>query len=141
MISQILTNFIVSGAFAIIFNVPIKSLLQCCFVGMVGRVSFVLLVSNKLDTIPATLITAFFIAVISHLFSKIYKTPIIIFTISGIIPLVPGGLAYDATRYFVEDHYNLAIRYTAKALLTSGAIAVGLVLSEALTQILKVRKV
>jgi uncharacterized membrane protein YjjB (DUF3815 family) len=47
--------------------------------------------------------------------------------------LVPGGLAYDATRNFVEFNYNLAIQFAAKALMTSGAIAVGLVLSEVLS--------
>lgn len=141
MILQILTNFIVSGAFAVIFNVPLNSLLQCCLVGMIGRLLLVLMVTNNINTILATLTATFFIAVISQIFAKIYKTPIIIFTISGIIPLVPGGLAYDATRNFVENHYNLAIQFAAKALMTSGAIAFGLVLSEALTQILKFRKV
>lgn len=140
MIIQLLTNFIVSGAFAVIFNVPLKSLLQCCFVGMVGRLLQILLVSNNIDIIPATFISAFFIAILSQLFAKVYKTPVIIYSISGIVPLVPGGLAYDATRNFVEDHYNLAIQHAAKALMTSGAIAVGLVLAEALTQILKIRR-
>lgn len=140
MILQILTNFIVSGAFAVIFNVPLNSLLQCCLVGMVGRLSLNLLENNNIDTVLATLTATFFIAVISQIFAKIYKTPTIVFTISGIIPLVPGGLAYNATRNFVENHYDIAIQFAAKAIMTAGAIAVGLVLSEALTQILKIRK-
>ncbi|EKN70441.1 hypothetical protein BABA_05326 [Neobacillus bataviensis LMG 21833] len=140
MIVQILTNFIVSGAFAVIFNVPLNSLLQCCLVGMIGRLLLILLNNNNIDAVLATLSATFFLAVISQIFAKIYKTPTIIFTISGIIPLVPGGLAYNATRNFVENHYDLAIQFAAKALMTSGAIAVGLVLSEALTQILKIRK-
>lgn len=140
MILQILTNFIVSGAFAVIFNVPLNSLLQCCLVGMVGRLSLNLLENNNTDIVLATLTATFFIAVISQIFAKIYKTPTIVFTISGIIPLVPGGLAYNATRNFVENHYDIAIQFAAKAIMTAGAIAVGLVLSEALTQILKIRK-
>jgi uncharacterized membrane protein YjjB (DUF3815 family) len=140
MIKQLLTNFIVSGAFAVIFNVPQKSILQCCIVGMIGRLLHSSLVYHDFDTVQATLISSFFIGVISQIFAKIYKTPVIVFSISGIIPLVPGGLAYDATKNFVEDHYNLGIQIAVKAIMTAGAIAVGLVLSEVITQILKIRK-
>ncbi|WP_066070858.1 threonine/serine exporter family protein [Neobacillus soli] len=140
MIVQILTNFIVSGAFAVIFNVPLNSLLQCCLVGMISRLLLILLDSNNIDAVLATLTATFFIGIISQIFAKIYKMPTIVFTIPGIIPLVPGGLAYNATRNFVEDHYDLAIQFAARALMTAGAIAVGLVLSVALTQILKIRK-
>jgi uncharacterized membrane protein YjjB (DUF3815 family) len=31
--------------------------------------------------------------------SRRYKRPVIIFIVPGIIPLVPGGTAYEATRY------------------------------------------
>ena len=33
--------------------------------------------------------------------SRYYKRPMIIFIVAGIIPLVPGGLAYDATKNLV----------------------------------------
>jgi uncharacterized membrane protein YjjB (DUF3815 family) len=140
MITQLWTNFIVSGAFAVIFNVPKKSILQCCLVGMLGRLLHSSLVNHHFDTVRATLIASFFIGAISQIFAKIYKTPVIVFSISGIIPLVPGSLAYDATRNFVENHYNLGIQVAVKALMTAGAIAVGLVLSEAMNQILKIKR-
>ena len=140
MIIQLLTNFIVSGAFAVIFNVPQKNILQCCIVGMVGRFLHSSLINHNFDTVQATLIASFSIGVISQLFAKIYKTPVIVFSISGILPLVPGSLAYDATRNFVENHYNLGIQVAVKAIMTAGSIAVGLVLSEAILQILKIRR-
>ncbi len=140
MITQVWTNFIVSGAFAVIFNVPQKSILQCCLVGMIGRLLHSSLVNHHFDTVQATLIASFFIGAISKIFAKIFKTPVIVFSISGIIPLVPGGLAYEATRNFVENHYNLGIQVAVKAIMTAGAIAVGLVLSEAMNQILKIKR-
>lgn len=67
--------------------------------------------------------------------------PVIIFSVGGIIPLVPGGLAYDAMRRFVENDNNLGIQYGVQALLLSGAIAAGLVLSEVLGQMfLRIKK-
>ena len=35
----------------------------------------------------------------SHTMSRSYKRPVIIFIVPGIIPLVPGGAAYQATRF------------------------------------------
>ncbi len=77
------------------------------------------------------------IAVISQFFAKWYKTPMIIFSVAGIIPLVPGGLSYDAMRKFVENDYNQATQLAAKVFMISGAIAMGLVLAEVINQVVK----
>lgn len=135
-IAQLITSFIGSAGFGIIFNVPKQSLLKCGFVGMVGWICYYALSQNGMDIIPATAIASTLIAVISQFFAKMYKTPMIIFTVGGIIPLVPGGMAYNAMRHFVENDYNTAINLAAKAFLISGSIAIGLVFSEVLHQIL-----
>lgn len=141
MIVHLITSFFATAAFAILFNAPRRSLIKCGFVGMAGWFVYISLVKYDYDAVIASFIAAFIIAVISQIFAKMYKTPIIIFSISGIIPLVPGGSAYDAMRHFVENDYNTAIQLAAKAFMISGAIAVGLVISEVLNQlILKIGK-
>ncbi|MDQ0230831.1 uncharacterized membrane protein YjjB (DUF3815 family) [Metabacillus malikii] len=137
MIEQIITSFIASAAFGIIFNAPSKSLLKCGFAGMIGWIIYIFLFDYSGDSVFASVIASFFIAIISQYFARRYKTPVIIFNVSGIIPLVPGGLAYDAMRRVVENDYNAAIPLAAKAFMISGAIAIGLVLSEVLNQIIK----
>lgn len=137
MITHLVTSFIASAAFGVLFNAPKKSLLKCGFVGMVGWFIYISLVGREFDAVVASLIAAFSIAVVSQIFAKIYRTPIIIFSVAGIIPLVPGGLAYDAMRNFVGNDYNMAVQLAAKALMISGAIAVGLVISEVLNQIIR----
>jgi len=136
MLVQLITSFVASAAFALLFNAPKKSLLKCGFVGMAGWFVYVWLVGKHYDSVVASFIAAIIIAIISQIFAKVYKTPVIIFSISGIIPLVPGGTAYDAMRKFVENDYNMAIQLAAKAFMISGAIAVGLVISEVLNQLL-----
>jgi uncharacterized membrane protein YjjB (DUF3815 family) len=137
MIEQLLMSFIASAAFAILFNVPRETLLPCGFVGMFGWLLYISFLNVPVDAILATLIASFFIAVISQLFAKMYKTPIIVFSVSGIIPIVPGGLAYDAMRNVVENHYDLAVQSAAKAFMLSGAIAIGLVFSEVINHIIR----
>ena len=102
MIVHLIASFFAAAAFAVLFNAPKKSLIKCGLVGMAGWFVYILLVDYHYDSVFASFIAAFIIAVISQIFAKVYKTPIIIFSISGIIPLVPGGSAYDAMRHFVE---------------------------------------
>ncbi|MDQ0272345.1 threonine/serine exporter family protein [Cytobacillus purgationiresistens] len=136
MITHLITSFIASAAFGVIFNAPKKSLIQCGFVGMIGWLIYISLVNNNYDAVVASLIAAIFISTISQIFAKIYRTPIIIFSVAGIIPLVPGGISYDAMRNFVENDYNMAIQLAARAFMISGAIAVGLVIAEVIYQLI-----
>lgn len=136
MIEQLVTSFIASAAFGLLFNAPKNMLLKCGFVGMAGWAVYFLLVEKDFDTVVASGIASVLVAVISQFFAKRFKTPVIIFNVSGIIPLVPGGLAYDAMRHFVMNDYNVALQLAAKALLISGAIAVGLVVSEVVNQVM-----
>jgi uncharacterized membrane protein YjjB (DUF3815 family) len=107
---------------------------------MGGWLIYFLLVEYSQDPIVATLAATIFIALLSQEMAKIYKMPVIIFSVAGIIPLVPGGLAYDAMRNIVENNYNDAIALAAKVLMLSGSIAFGLVFSEVINQIAKKMK-
>ncbi|MFL0555623.1 threonine/serine exporter family protein [Paenibacillus barengoltzii] len=132
---HLLISFIASGAFGILFNAPKRTLLQCGLSGMLGWLVYILL-EPRMESVFSTVAATFLVGVLSQMFARVYKKPVIIFSVAGIIPLVPGGLAYDAMRRFVENEYNLAVELAAKAFLLSGSIAIGLVLSEVLGQLL-----
>ncbi|GAA0388307.1 threonine/serine exporter family protein [Paenibacillus motobuensis] len=136
LILQLITSFFASAAFVVIFNAPRRTLLQCGLSGMLGWAAYYLL-APRIDTIFATVTATFIIGVISQFFARIYKKPVIIFSVAGIIPLVPGGLAYDAMRRFVENNYYAAVQLAAQAFLISGSIAIGLVISEVLNQLIR----
>ncbi|MCA1056103.1 threonine/serine exporter family protein [Rossellomorea aquimaris] len=137
IIEHLITSFIAAAAFGIIFNAPKESLFKCGIVGMLGWIIYMIMYLNDTDAILATLLASFVVAVVSQVFAKMYKTPVIIFSVAGIIPLVPGGLAYDAMRNFVQNDYNAAINLAAKAFMISGSIAVGLIFSEVINQIIR----
>ncbi|MGG3677103.1 threonine/serine exporter family protein [Heyndrickxia faecalis] len=137
MFQQLLTSFFASAGFGILFNAPRKLLIQCGITGMIGWGIYFLFYLYEQNVVYGTFIAAFFVGVISQVFARFYKTPILIFTVGGIIPLVPGGLAYDAMRHFVQNDYNGAVSLAAKVLLLSVAIAIGLVASEVANQLIK----
>lgn len=137
ILAQLITSFFATGAFGIIFNAPKESLVKCGLIGMGGWLIYYLLEDYSGDAVFATLAATVFVAVISQELAKFYKTPVIIFSVAGIIPLVPGGLAYDAMRNFVENDYNSALGSAAKVLMLAGSIAFGLVFSEVINQIIR----
>lgn len=137
---QLITSFIASAAFGIIFNAQKESIIKCGIVGMSGWFIYFLMTNNGYDSVPASLVASFVVAIISQMFARVYKTPVIIFNVGGIIPLVPGGLAYDAMRNFVENDYSVALSLAAKASLISGAIALGLIFSEVINQLIRKSK-
>ena len=58
----------------------------------------------------------------------------LIFVVGGIIPLVPGGLAYEAMRHVVANEYNESLQFFLKTGIITGAIVMGLVIAEVLVQ-------
>ncbi|MBU5595613.1 threonine/serine exporter family protein [Amphibacillus sp. MSJ-3] len=138
IIEQSVVSFIAAMGFAIIFNAPRQSLWQCGTVGMFGWLVYVSL-ARILDVniVIATLVAAIVVGIYSQVLAKWFRTPIIIFNIAGIIPLVPGGLSYDAMYFLVTNNYDLAISSAATAAMISGAIALGLIVSEIINQIIR----
>lgn len=60
-----------------------------------------------------TIYSSFFgslaLGLISHYMARTKREPAIIFMVPGIIPLVPGGLAFDATKNLVLLDFSKAI--------------------------------
>lgn len=137
ILSQLITSFIATGAFGILFNAPKNTLVKCGLIGMGGWLIYFVSLEHSGDAVIATFNATLIVGVLSNMLARIYKTPVIIFSVAGIIPLVPGGLAYDAMRHFMENAYNPALGSAAKVLMLSGAIAFGLIFSEVINQILR----
>ncbi|ASA20879.1 threonine/serine exporter family protein [Paenibacillus donghaensis] len=136
MLLQLVTSFIAASTFCILFNAPRRALLQCGLAGMVGWIVYLQL-DRQWGMVTATFAATLIVGIISIFFARSFKLPVIIFSVGGIIPLVPGGLAYDAMRKFVENDYIEAVEIAVEALMLSGAIAAGLVLSEVLGQMFR----
>ncbi|MBO2944644.1 threonine/serine exporter family protein [Paenibacillus sp. F411] len=136
-LQHVLASFIASAGFGILFNAPRRALLQCGAAGAAGWMLYIWLQELEVLPVTATVVAAFWVTIISHYFAKVYRTPIIVFSVSGIIPLVPGGLAYDALRHVAMNQYDQAVSLGAQAFMISGAIGLGLVLAEVTNQLIR----
>jgi len=131
--SHLIFSFLATLSYGVLFNVPKKALITAGFIGMSGW----LLVQGAIyyfsfSYIGAALIASFVVASISQLASKQTKMPSTNFSIAGIIPLVPGAMAYRTMRSFVDGRYVEGLSLATETLLSAGAIAAGLMFSLAI---------
>lgn len=135
IIIQFLISFIATACFGVIFNVPPKTIPACGFVGAIGWVIYYLLIEFGLDDVRSSFIGAFAVSLFANFSSRKFKMPMIIFSVCGIIPLVPGGIAYNTMRNVIELDYNAGLQNGVHAFIISGALAMGIVFTEVLLQI------
>lgn len=128
-------SFISTACFGVIFNAPIKAIPYCGFVGSIGWMIYYTLMQYDVSEVQSTFLGAFVVAIVAQIFARKFKSPMIVFNVSGIIPLVPGGLAYNTMRSIVELEYINGIEYGLRAFMISGAIAMGLVFAEVIVQL------
>lgn len=131
------SSFITAFGFTILYNIPKKAIIPASLTGAIGWTSYFFLTNylNLVDFI-STIIASFFIAFASQIFARKLKTPVIIFTLPGLIPLVPGGMAFNMMRAFFEGNSDLGFQFATNTFLTAGALALGLSINGAFFQLI-----
>ena len=139
-IFQLILSFIASAGFGILFNAPRRTILAGGLSGAFGWLIFYIATEYGIDSVIASFLGAIFLTAISIASSRKLKAPVIIFITCGIIPLVPGGTAYNAMRSIVLDEYNLALSYGFQVALISMAIAMGIISTELFDSLIQTLK-
>ena len=126
MIIQVISAFFATAAFSILFYLPKKYILHAGMTGAVGWFIYLLLVSFDADKALANLCATLIVALISHIMARINKTPVTLFLIPGIIPLVPGAGMYHIVQSILYNETDSAINYFFDTFKMAGAIALGI---------------
>ena len=101
-------------------------------VGAVAWTIYQFTVGMDLGKVGASFLGSLILGLMSHTMSRRYKRPVIIFIVPGIIPLVPGGAAYEATRYLVSNNYTYAVNTFLEVTLISPSLSVYLCLKSSI---------
>ncbi|WP_134685236.1 threonine/serine exporter family protein [Brevibacillus migulae] len=124
----LILSFFSTVAFCMLFNVPIRALLAGGFAGSLGWIIYNVLIGNGISITVATFLAATGVSLSSQLFSVYLRVPSTNFSVAGIIPLVPGSVAYKAMLSFVNGDDLGGITLATRTSLIAGAIASGLIL-------------
>ena len=82
--------------FAVLFNVPPRSLAACCLLALIGHVARKLVMVAGADLVLATLLAGGVIGFLARLWAARLGVTPAVFSVSAAIPLVPGTLLYKA---------------------------------------------
>lgn len=96
ILQDVFWSGIVAVGFAILFNVPPKTLVACAICGAGGHALRTVLMQLGMGIVPATLAGAALIGWLSDFFARRLEIPSLVFAICGVIPMVPGRFAYSA---------------------------------------------
>ncbi len=84
-----------SLGFAVLFNVPPRLLAGCAMCGAAGYIARLLVMQLGVDIEGATLVGALIVGCGGELLARRWRAPVPIFTVSGVIPMMPGRFAFS----------------------------------------------
>lgn len=124
-------SFVASACFSVIFNLPKKQIIYAGFVGMVGWLIYIALVNTWLSAIFASFYATVGLALLARIFSYLRKSPVTMFLIPGIFPLVPGAGIYSTgySMFMGSTVEALTIGVETFQIAIAIALGIGIVLS------------
>ena len=124
-IGELTAQFFLAAAgtlsFAILFACPRRCLPYCALVGAVGWLWYELLTLLGADAATASLLAVIPLTILTRVFAITQKTPVTVFLLTGIFPLVPG-----AGIYFIQNENTLALAKGISTFKIAVALAIGI---------------
>jgi len=128
---------IASTGFAILFNVPKRTLKYCALGGGITYIIRNISMELGLSIVLSTFIAAACIGFLTLKWSKEFLIPRPIYTVASIIPMIPGTYAFTAMISLVDMNFHgvtpelieIFVENALKALSILGAISFGLALT------------
>lgn len=125
---QLLSAFIGTIAFAILFGVPRRYYIDCGICGTVGWLCYLALVRlAATSTVMATFVATLSVLAISYRYAVRRQCPVIVFLVCGIFPLVPGAGIFWTTYYLISDRLPAALQSGFRAISLTFAIVFGII--------------
>lgn len=136
MIWKIAGAFVAVVAFSLLIEVPKKYLVLAGIVGGVGGGVYAACADlGQMGPVMASFWSAFAVALLSHSFARIFKAPVTLFLIAGILPTVPGAGMYRIVYYMISQDTAMAGYYLVQTLEIAGVIALAIFLMDSVFRV------
>ncbi|MFR3753718.1 MAG: threonine/serine exporter family protein [Enterocloster sp.] len=80
------------------------------------------------------------VALMGHLFARIFRAPVSVFLVPGILPLVPGTSIYNSVYYVIRNSREESMYYLVETLQIAGAIALAVFLMDSVFKLVGKKK-
>ena len=122
MIIQFLVSLAATLSFAVLFSAEKKQLFFCGLTGALGWIVYLICLQYHTDN------------AIARILSAVRRTPVTVFLLTGIFPLVPGAGIYYTSYYFIMGDMSRFSQYGISTVKVAGSIVLGIIFGFALPQ-------
>lgn len=136
IIIQFVIAMLTTIAFAILFTAPKKEIIFCGLTGAFGWIVYYLFTHNGMHLVLASGIATFCLTILARCFAVVRKTPVTIYLLSGIFPLVPGAGIYYTAYYLFIGNTEMSGFKGLETLEIAGAMVFGIIFGFGIPQAL-----
>ena len=131
----VIGSYIAIYGFAILIETPKKYLNHAGIVGAIGGLVYLLSLQISPDVVRASFFSALAIAFTSHTFARVFKAPVTIFLVAGMLPAVPGAGMYRIVYYIIEGDNAMSGYYFIQTLEIAGMMALAIFIVDTIFKI------
>lgn len=132
MVVQTAGAFLAVISFSLILELPKKYVILAGSIGAAGWLVYLLVDAAAGSVITAAFLSTLLVALASHISARIFKAPVTVFLVAGILPSVPGASIYRSVSYVISNNPELSSYYLLQTLQISGAIAMAVFIMDSL---------
>ncbi|MDK2967304.1 MULTISPECIES: threonine/serine exporter family protein [Clostridia] len=132
MVIQTAGAFLAVISFSLLLEIPKKYFVLSGGIGAAGWLVYLLVQAAAGSVIAAAFLSSLLVALSSHIAARIYKAPVTVFLVAGILPSVPGASIYRSVSCVISNNPELSSHYLVETLQISGAIAMAIFIMDSL---------
>ncbi|RKD28851.1 hypothetical protein BET03_06855 [Thermohalobacter berrensis] len=137
MVKQLIYAFLSTIGFGVLFNIPRNCIVKSGIVGTLGWLVYLQIIEFTTSTIAGAFWGAITVGIIGEVFARVFKKPVTVFIVPGIVPLVPGAGMYYTMLAITEKRFIDAANLGSETLFIAASIASGIIISSSLSKIYK----
>lgn len=136
MILNSLYAFIASLSFCVLFNIKGTNMWAASLGGGIGWLVYLIFKAYNISSGSAMFFAAICLGIFAEIMARVLKSPVTIFVVPALIPLVPGGGMYYTMLESVQGNVSRSLEIGVETLSNAGALAIGIVLVSSFSNIL-----
>lgn len=136
IILQLVTAFVGSFAFALLFRVRRERLLPASLGGLLAWGVYLLMGALTDQEVVRYFVASVVLTVYAETLARLVRCPATLFIVTASIPLIPGGSLYKTMEYFMRNDLEAFSRQALTTVLLAVALAVGMLFPTAIFQLL-----
>ena len=134
-VMELVTAFLGSLGFALLFHVRREKLLLASLGGLLAWVVYLLAGYWSGQDVVRYFVSAVVLTVYGETMARVVKCPATLFIITAAVPLIPGGSLYHTMKFFMEGNFTACSIQGLSTVLLAVSIAVGILFPTSVFQL------